>query len=44
MAAADTQKLDKNTPDATWREVLGTAEVGAHANSAELHLFNLQSY
>ena len=31
MAAADTQKLDKSTPDKTWREVLGTAEVSAHA-------------
>merc|ERR1712233_303261 len=26
MAAASTQKLDVNTPDSTWREVLGTQE------------------
>jgi len=26
MAAANTQKLDANTPDSTWREVLGTQE------------------
>lgn len=31
MAAADTGKLDKNTPEKTWQEVLGTAEVSAHA-------------
>ena len=31
MAASDTQKLDSKTPDSTWREVLGTAEVSAHA-------------